>query len=118
MQLKKAMNKHQVEQVFFVPVRFNLNQISSPKDSVDPKIRKITSQFEEEYRDVFPDELPKQLSPSRAFDHRIELTPDAQPFARSPYRLSLFEQDELKKQLTELLECGFIFFTLAHFSLQ
>jgi hypothetical protein len=46
-----------------------------------------------------------QLPPSREFDHRIELTPEAQPFRID---WSLLEQDELKKQLTELLECGFI----------
>jgi hypothetical protein len=108
MQLKKAMNKHQIEQAFFVPVRFNLNELVITEENVDPKIQNIMNQLQEEYRDVFPDELPKQLPPSREFDHRIELTPEAQPFSRAPYRLSLLEQDELKKQLTELLECGFI----------
>lgn len=72
MQLKKAMNKRQVDQVFFVPVQSLPNRITSDKDKIDPKIKKLTSQLEDEYRDVFPDELPKQLPPSREFDHRIE----------------------------------------------
>jgi hypothetical protein len=105
MQLKKAMNKHQIEQAFFVPVKFNLNELAITEEKVDPKIQNIMNQLQEEYRDVFPDELPKQLPPSREFDHRIELTSEAQPFSRAPYRLSLLEQDELKKQLTEFLEC-------------
>jgi hypothetical protein len=85
-----------------------LNELAITEEKSDPRIQRIMNQLQEEYRDVFPDELPKQLPPSREFDHRIELTTEAQPFSRAPYRLSLLEQDELKKQLTELLECGFI----------
>jgi hypothetical protein len=33
----------------------------------------------EEYGDVMPPELPKQLPPRRAVDHRIELVPGATP---------------------------------------
>jgi transposase InsO family protein len=60
------------------------------------------------YRDVFPAELPHQLPPRRDVDHRIELQPFSTPPSRPAYRLSNTELDELKKQLTELLDLGFI----------
>lgn len=62
----------------------------------------------EEYSDVFPDELPKQLPPKRTYDHRIDLYPDATPVYKPTYRMSPAELEELKKQLDELLEHGLI----------
>jgi hypothetical protein len=62
----------------------------------------------EQYGDVFPPELPKELPPHRNVDHKIELIPGATPPSRPVYRMSPVELDELKKQLTELLEHGFI----------
>jgi hypothetical protein len=61
-----------------------------------------------EYRDVFPDQLPPGLPPSRDVDHPIELTPGAIPPSRPTYRLSASEMAELKKQLAELTAAGFI----------
>ena len=60
------------------------------------------------YRDVFPDELPAGLPPSREVDHKIELVPGSSPPSRGLIRLSASELVELKKQLDELLKAGFI----------
>ena len=49
------------------------------------------------YQDVFPKDLPPGLPPARAFDHQIELVPDATPPSRPTYRLSFAETAELKK---------------------
>ena len=62
----------------------------------------------EEFGDVMPKELPKTLPPRRAVDHKIELEPGAKPPARPPYRMSPLELRELRKQLTELLDSGYI----------
>ncbi|XP_059437724.1 uncharacterized protein LOC132170646 [Corylus avellana] len=62
----------------------------------------------EEFEDVMPPELPKTLPPRRNVDHRIELLPGSTPPARAPYRMSPKELAELQRQLTELLETGFI----------
>ena len=62
----------------------------------------------DEYRDVFPDELPPGLPPRREVDHKIELTPGAQPTSRPTFRMSAWELSELKKQLDELTKSGFI----------
>jgi hypothetical protein len=64
--------------------------------------------IQEQYDDVFPKDLPKQLPPHRSIDHKIELVPGSTPPSRPVYRMSPVELDELKKQLTELLEHGFI----------
>ena len=62
----------------------------------------------EDYSDVFPESLPKTLPPRRIIDHEIKLEPGHAPPSRPTYRLSLPEMDELKKQLGELMEQGFI----------
>jgi Reverse transcriptase (RNA-dependent DNA polymerase) len=60
-----------------------------------------------EYPDVFPDELPG-LSPPRDVEFCIELQPSTTLVARAPYRMAPAELRELKIQLEELLEKGFI----------
>ncbi|XP_076917511.1 uncharacterized protein LOC143577611 [Bidens hawaiensis] len=60
-----------------------------------------------EFKDVFPDELPG-IPPDREVEFRIDLVPGTAPIAKSPYRLAPTEMKELKKQLDELLEKGFI----------
>eukprot|EP00253_Pinus_taeda_P026665 PITA_26665 len=60
------------------------------------------------YADLMPDELPKKLPPRRAVDHSIELELGKEPPAKAPYRLSGPELEELKRQLKELADVGFI----------
>ena len=60
-----------------------------------------------EYQDVFPDELTS-LPSDRELVHEIELIPRAQPVARAPYKMSPLEALELKNQVNQLLEQGFI----------
>ena len=61
----------------------------------------------QEFKDVFPETLPG-LPPFRGVDHVIDLSPDAKPVAIPPYRFSLPELVELKSQLDEMIELGFI----------
>jgi hypothetical protein len=60
-----------------------------------------------EYLDVFPDELPG-MPPDRDIEFAIELQPRTAPISKRPYRMPLVELAELKKQLQELLDKGFI----------
>ncbi|XP_076911834.1 uncharacterized protein LOC143569931 [Bidens hawaiensis] len=60
-----------------------------------------------EFQDVFPDELPG-ASPDREVEFRINLMPGTSPIAKYPYRLAPTKMKELKKQLDELFEKGFI----------
>ncbi|KAM2621540.1 hypothetical protein TB2_026279 [Malus domestica] len=61
-----------------------------------------------EFADVMPKELPKKLPPRREVDHAIELEHGAKPPSKSPYRMSPPELEELRKQLNELLDAGYI----------
>ncbi|KAL5564584.1 hypothetical protein UlMin_027748 [Ulmus minor] len=60
-----------------------------------------------EYPDVFPDELPG-LPPEREIEFCIDLIPGTSPISISPYRMAPTEMIELRKQLQELLDRGFI----------
>jgi hypothetical protein len=60
-----------------------------------------------EYRDVFLEEVPG-LPPRRDIDFSIELAPGAVPVSRTPYRMSTPELIELKLQLKEMMDKGYI----------
>ena len=62
----------------------------------------------DEFKDVMPPELPKNLPPRREEDHKIELELGAKPPAMGPYRMAPPELEELRRQLKDLLDAGFI----------
>ena len=59
------------------------------------------------YEDVFPNELPG-LPLHRDVDFVIELHPNTSPISMTPHRMAPIELHELKVQLQELLDKGFI----------
>ena len=59
------------------------------------------------YEDVFPDELLR-LPPHRDVDFIIELHTNTSPISMTPHRMTLVELQELKVQLQEFLDKGFI----------
>jgi hypothetical protein len=60
-----------------------------------------------EYLDVFPDELPG-MPPDGDVEFVIELQPGTAPISKRPYRMPPKELAELKNQLQELLDKGYI----------
>ena len=60
-----------------------------------------------EYVDVFPNELPG-LPPHRDVDFGIELHPGTSPISMNPHRMAPVELQELRVQLQELLDKGFM----------
>ena len=60
-----------------------------------------------EFLDVFPEELPG-IPHEREVDLAIEIVPGTVPMSRKPYRMAPTELKELKSQLQELLDKGFI----------
>ena len=60
-----------------------------------------------EYEDVFPDEL-QGLPLHRVVDFCIELHPGTSPISMTPHRMTLVQLHELKVQLQDLLDKGFI----------
>nr|GEX91743.1 hypothetical protein [Tanacetum cinerariifolium] len=72
--------------------------------SLPGKSMQIISAFQAH---VFPDELPG-IPPVREVKFNIELISGAEPISKAPYRMAPIELKELKDQLQELLERGFI----------
>ncbi|KAG8475394.1 hypothetical protein CXB51_031885 [Gossypium anomalum] len=60
-----------------------------------------------EFQDVFSEELPG-LPPNREVEFGIDLLPGTAPVSIAPYRMALKELVELKAQIQELLDRGFI----------
>ena len=60
-----------------------------------------------EYEDVFPDELPG-LPPQRVVDFYIELHPGTTPISMTSHRMAPVELQEIRVQIQELLDKGFI----------
>ena len=87
---------HKKKLVFVV----KLNSIDKPKS---PNELEWLSKFES----IVPKELTK-LPPPKEVDHEIQLIIGAQPIAKRPYKMSLPKAIELKEQLTQLLNQGFI----------
>ncbi|KAK5819565.1 hypothetical protein PVK06_024575 [Gossypium arboreum] len=61
-----------------------------------------------EFEDIFSDEIPSGLPPIRGIEHQIDLVPGAALPNRPAYRSNLEETKELQKQITELLDKGYI----------
>ncbi|BBH07014.1 transposable element gene [Prunus dulcis] len=60
-----------------------------------------------DFPDVFSDDLPG-LPPHREIEFTIELLPGTSPISQAPYRMAPAELKELKVQLQELVDKGFI----------
>jgi hypothetical protein len=74
-------------------------------EAIIPEIKDIPVVCE--FPDVFPEDLPR-LPPEREVEFVIELKPGTTPISRRSYRMPPNELAELKIQLQDLLEKGFI----------
>ena len=91
---------HQVDLANLGTLPKALTQVHSVSaSSLESLRRRVLASF----RDVFPEELPSGLPPSREVDHD-RADPGATPPSRPTFRLSATELDELKKQLEELVK--------------
>jgi hypothetical protein len=98
-----------------------VNAPNGEKISVDVAVQKqptaVVNQLDEdaskenpvidEFLDVFPDDL-LGMPPDRDIEFLIELLPGTAPIAKRPYRMRVDELEELKKQIKELQDKGFI----------
>ena len=57
----------------------------------------------ENYYDIIVDDLPNELPPIRKISHHIHLIPGASLPNKAAYRMTLAENEEVKKQVQELL---------------
>ncbi|MCO5598126.1 hypothetical protein L7F22_052218 [Adiantum nelumboides] len=65
------------------------------------------SNFLNQFQDVFIDDIPGELPPKRGDDdHMIELIPGSSPSNKLPYRVSQAQQEDIMRQVNELVEKG------------
>ena len=76
-----------------------VNQLDDRVNKEDPIV--------DEFPDVFPYDLPG-MPPDRDIEFIVELLPGTAPIAKRPYRTGVNELEELKNQIKELQEKGFI----------
>ena len=63
----------------------------------------------QDYKDIFPTDLPLGLPPVRmGHEFKIELEDDTPPIHRPIYKLSPLKLEEAKKQIQYMLEHGYI----------
>jgi Zinc knuckle./Retroviral aspartyl protease./Retrotransposon gag protein. len=88
----------------------SLNQAAGEEQEV--AVEKTTMKLEDipivrEYPEVFPDDLTT-MPPKRDIEFRIDLVPGTAPIHKRPYRMGASELAEVKKQVDEQLQKGYI----------
>ncbi|MCO5574510.1 hypothetical protein L7F22_028295 [Adiantum nelumboides] len=79
----------------------NKTQVNESGLKEDLELSKFLNQFQ----DVFIDDIPGELPPKRGDDdHAIELIPGSSPPNKPPYRVSQAQQEEIMRQVNELVE--------------
>ncbi|GKD50534.1 putative retrotransposon gag domain, aspartic peptidase domain protein [Tanacetum coccineum] len=97
MQFKKGFNKSE-------PCYLAVTRLETDEGSSKVEVPKVIERVLDEFKDVMPKELP----PRREVDHTIELEMGSKPPAKSPYRMPPPELEELRNQLKELMDAGYI----------
>jgi hypothetical protein len=95
----------QEEVLLSIPVAIPAKPCGRVYEAIIPKIQDISVVCE--FPDVFPEDL-SGLPPERDVEFVIELKPGTAPISRRSYRMPPNELAELKTQLQDLLEKGFI----------
>jgi hypothetical protein len=65
-------------------------------------------QLLEEFVDIVVDKLPRSLPPIRSISHYIDLIPRASLPNKAAYRLTVQENEEVKRQVQDLMDKGLI----------
>nr|GEW92828.1 zinc finger, CCHC-type, retrotransposon Gag domain protein [Tanacetum cinerariifolium] len=84
---------------------YSLTRDQATNSSDGPSLE--THPIVQNFSDVFPEEL-SGIPPEREVKFGIELISGTQPISKAPYRMAPTELQELKEQLQELLDLGFI----------
>eukprot|EP00253_Pinus_taeda_P032834 PITA_32834 len=81
------------------PVLLNLEKSELPKE---------IQELLEEFQDIAVDELPDKLPPKRSISHHIDFIPGSSLPNKEAYRMSPKDNEEVRKQVQELLDKGLI----------
>ena len=82
-------------------------------NTIDAKNEKQSNddKYQQQYTSLYPDvcsDIPPGLPPQRAYDHHIVLEANTQPTNQPAYRASAADNDEIRKQVNEMLDKGWI----------
>ncbi|WVZ84486.1 hypothetical protein U9M48_031516 [Paspalum notatum var. saurae] len=77
-------------------------------DDMPPSLPPTIANLLQEFKDVFPAEVPPGLPPLRGIEHQIDLIPGATLPNRAAYRTNLEEAKEIQRQVQELLDHGYV----------
>jgi hypothetical protein len=89
---------------FFVVRKPRIVLTSTRVDDLPEEIQELLGEFV----DIIMNELPRSLPPMRSLSHHIDLIPGASLSNKAAYRLTPQENEEVKKQVQELLDKGLV----------
>ncbi|MCO5608354.1 hypothetical protein L7F22_062562 [Adiantum nelumboides] len=96
--------------VYMIFVKDSLSDVSKTQVNESGSKEDLElSKFLNQFQDVFIDDIPGELPPKRGDDdHAIELIPGSSPPNNPPYRVSQAQQEEIMRQVNELVENGMV----------
>jgi hypothetical protein len=89
---------------FFVVRKPKIVLTSTRVDDLPEEIQQLLGEF----ADIIVDELPRSLPPMRSVSHHIDLIPRASFPKKAAYRLTPQENEEVKRQVQDLLDKGLV----------
>jgi hypothetical protein len=89
---------------FFVVRKPRIVLTSTRVDDLPEEIQELLGAF----ADIIVDELPRSLPPMRSVSHHIDLIPGASFLNKETYRLTPQENEEVKRQVQDLLDKGLV----------
>eukprot|EP00253_Pinus_taeda_P013169 PITA_13169 len=78
--------------------------LNTKKSELPAEIQELLKEFE----DIVVDDLPDKLPPKRSISHHIDFIPGASLPNEAAYRISSKDNEEIRKQVQELLDKGLI----------
>ncbi|XP_073120602.1 uncharacterized protein [Henckelia pumila] len=100
-QMKKKKRDEVEKRV--IKKEFHLNTSDIARD-----LPSIVTSLLQEFKELFPHELPQGLQPLRGIEHQIDFVPGSALPNRPACRSNPEETKELQKQVSELLDKGFV----------
>jgi hypothetical protein len=96
--------KKKEEPQFIVVKKPKIVLTSTRVDDLPEEVQKLL----EEFADIVVDKLPRSLPPIRSVSHHIDLIPGASLPNKAAYRLTLQENEEVKRQVQDLMDKGLV----------
>lgn len=100
-EVEKVISNHEV---VYVLVSRELQQEKESSSTAPIEVKTLL----EDFKDVFPEDLPPGLPPIRGIEHQIDLIPGAPLPNKAAYRSNPEETKEMQRQIEELMERGYV----------